>query len=126
MGRKIILILLVFILVFHISVLLSWVPMNFVWGGRIESWDQLVVFEAGAIVFVLIMIACSLMKINSRDITKYKFLAKADQVFAYFFAVSAVANLFSLEFMEAIISVPVASVLSIFFSWKQRLEKIKK
>ncbi len=61
---KIILIILMAVYVFHICILLKYIPYNIAWGGRLKNDNEMYVFESLSILINLMLMLVLLMKTN--------------------------------------------------------------
>lgn len=61
---KIILIIIMAIYVFHIGILLKFIPYNIAWGGRLKNDNEMYVFESISVLVNLVLMLVLLMKAN--------------------------------------------------------------
>ncbi len=109
--------LLIFALVilFHVLVLAGVIPFSMVWGGRIQSQEQMISFEIISILINIIMIAVVAiyagylnLKINP------KIIKMALWMMVVIFFLNTIGNLFSNNEMEKMIFTPITLLLAIF------------
>lgn len=109
--------LLIFALVilFHVLVLAGVIPFSMVWGGRIQSQEQMISFEIISILINIIMIAVVAiyagylnLKINP------KIIKMALWMMVIIFFLNTIGNLFSNNEMEKMIFTPITLLLAIF------------
>ncbi len=101
--------------VFHLFVLMGIIPFEIVWGGRLESTDQMIVFESVSLLVNIIMILVVMLH-------KGHFKVRADQrittVVLWFmtilFLINTVGNLLSTNQTEKIIFTPLTAILCVF------------
>ncbi len=105
-----ILLLIVFLggMIFHLCVLFWIIPFSVVWGGKLETREQMYLFEA--ISLVSLPLIFSMFFINFWHITKNekirKFAKKSMWVFFLLFAFNTIGNLFAESKMEMLIATP--------------------
>lgn len=102
------LVLLVAIILFHILVLFQLVPWQIVWGGRLDNFHEMRLFEIISIminVFIGIVIATKGGYI--RGILPAKITSLSLYVFVVLFILNTLGNIFSKSLVEAIIFTPI-------------------
>ena len=119
------LLLLSAVLVFHILILSGVIPYEIVWGGRLESEEQMVQFETVSIIvnlFILlvVLIRAGYLKLSLND----KIIRGALWVLAVIFLLNTVGNIFSVNFWEMVIFTPLTFV-SMIFCIRMALDKTK-
>jgi len=101
---------------FHLIVLTGIIPFDMVWGGQLQSQQQMIVFESTSIlftsfiIFVVAMRAGWVKKIFARKLITISLFASI-----ILFALSFLGNLLSLNSLEAIIFTPLSAILVILF-----------
>ncbi len=101
---------------FHLVVLTGIIPFDMVWGGQLQSQQQVIVFESTSIlftsfiIFVVAMRAGWVKKIFARKLITISLFAST-----ILFALSTLGNLLSLNSLEAIIFAPLSAILVILF-----------
>lgn len=102
-------------IVFHILVLVSVIPFDMIWGGRIKTLDEMYVFEAVSLSLNLVFLMVIL--IHSR-IWFIKFPQKLIQfllwVMVVVFMLNTVGNLLSKSTTETMIFTPLTILITIF------------
>ena len=101
--------------VFHLFVVMGIIPFEIVWGGRLESTDQMIVFESVSLLVNIIMILVVMLHTG-------RFKVRADQrittVVLWFmtilFLINTVGNLLSTNQTEKIIFTPLTAILCVF------------
>jgi len=119
------LVILSLMVVFHTMIIVGVIPFEMVWGGRLNSYPEMLRFEAISITLNLIMIAvvaiyAGFLKLNiPADILKIALWAMFT-----LFLMNTVGNFFSINFYEKIIFTPLTFILS-FLSLKLAVTTIK-
>ena len=116
---------------FHLLIILgilffNFVPVKYLWGGQMETKEQLLVFE---IISLLIQSLCIFLTlIKSKYINLPKLMSIADigmWVLFILFLINTVGNMFAKTLFEKLAFTPVTALLS-FFSLRLALEKDSK
>ncbi|MFT5723235.1 MAG: hypothetical protein ACI9JN_000344 [Bacteroidia bacterium] len=101
-------------LVFHIFILTGLIPYQYVWGGRLESKDQMIQFESvSLIVNVFIIIIVAMKGAYLKPALPNKLVRVFLWIFTIMFGLNTIGNLVSLNSLEAIIATPITLVLAI-------------
>lgn len=104
------------VLIFHFCVLFGLIDFKIVWGGRLESQQQMYVFESISILinsFCLYLLIEQLQLVKQRLSSRFhKFMMMSLSVL---FAVNTVGNLASLNSLETMIFTPLTFIFSICF-----------
>lgn len=105
--------ILTLVVIFHLLVVAGIIPYTIVWGSRISSPDDVIIFELVSITINLIMITIlclytGLLKFNVHPLV----LRIAIGIMAGIFAVNTVGNLYSESQVEKAIFTPITFVLS--------------
>ena len=61
---NIILVIVMAVFVFHIGILLKYIPYNIAWGGRLKNDNEMYMFESLSIIINLVLMLVLLMKAN--------------------------------------------------------------
>ncbi len=92
---------LVLIVIFHFCIILKFIPYDIAWGGRLQSDEQMYVFES---VSILINIFLSWILLMKGDVVKFKFSSRAINitlwVFLVLFLLNTVGNIFAKTTVE--------------------------
>ncbi|WP_051398188.1 hypothetical protein [Runella limosa] len=100
-------------LAFQLCVIIGLIPHKYVWGGRLENQEQMVVFELISMSNLLLLFI--LIQVHGR--TKYTNLKKVATVllwvFAGIFALNTLGNLFAISSLETLLFTPITVVASI-------------
>ncbi|WP_128546141.1 hypothetical protein [Larkinella soli] len=101
-------------LLFHFVVLAGFIPYRNVWGGRLQSREEMVVFETASILLNSLFLWAVLVK------TGYLRNALSDRVpnfvlwaMVVLFALNTVGNLFAVQPLERYIATPLTLLLSV-------------
>jgi hypothetical protein len=113
---KTILVIAVVVFFFHILVVTGIVPYANVWGGRLQSQGQMLIFETISIIINLLILLVVLIRGGLvRQIIPNKIIQITMWVLAILFTLNTLGNLVSLSSLEAILATPVTLVLAIMF-----------
>lgn len=101
--------------VFHIFVISSIVPYEIVWGGKINSKEQMYPFELVSILINLLMLAIVLIKVEIfKAKANMKFINYAIWTIFAIFMLNTVGNIFSENSFEKAVFTPVTFIASLF------------
>ena len=120
-----ILILAALVFVFHILIISGVIPYQYVWGGRLESNEQMLRFESISMIINLFIIF--IVSIKGNYIRPYlsSIVVKVFLwIFSILFVLNSIGNLLSLNSLEAIIATPITFILALM-SLRLATEKIK-
>lgn len=102
--------------VFHFLVLLQIIPYTIVWGARIQNTQQMLALETVSLLLNLFILAVVLLKAGYLT---WKVHPTAIRLllwlFAALFAINTLGNLFSNNFVEAVIFTPLTLLLAVLF-----------
>ncbi len=103
------------IVLFHLGVLLQLIPYTIVWAGKLNTIQEMYVFESVSIVLNLIFILL-LLKRKSLFQKKNdsKFVRGIFLVFSILFFLNTIGNLFAQSWFELLTATPLTFVLAIF------------
>lgn len=109
-----ILLILAAVIVFHVLVFTGFIPYQIVWGGRLQSEEQMRQFETVSIALNLIMILLVAIKAQYLKINlPPAFLKITFCLMAALFAFNTVGNLFSQNNLEQLIFTPLTLLLAV-------------
>lgn len=110
---NLLLILLSAVLLFHVGVLVKWIPYTIAWGGRLTSDEEMYVFESISITInaFLMWVLCMNAR-YTRPIFSPCILRAVLWVFLVLFALNTLGNLFAQTNLEKAFSIVTA-----FFAW---------
>jgi hypothetical protein len=103
-------------IVFHLLVLVGVVPYSIVWGGRINSTTELVIFEIFSIsvmVIVIVVIANKGGYLSSRSPWLKQLATLLLWLLVILFALNTIGNLFAKSLFETIVFTPLTLASSI-------------
>ena len=113
----------VLVLIYHLLIITGAIPYEATWGGRLETYEQMIQFESISIVlnlFFLLLVAKKggyiQVKIPPLIITVLLWL------FVALFALNTIGNLMATNIWEKVIFTPMTALLAIFF-WRMAVEK---
>lgn len=98
----------------HILILLKILPYNFVWGGRLKSESDMVIFESLSIVVQIIFIL--MIAVKAGYVFKGKFKRTVNVGIWVLFSLmvlNTLGNLVSNSGLETIVMTPITSVLAL-------------
>jgi len=99
-------------LIFHLLVLLSFIPFNIVWGGRLQTHQQMVSFETVSIVVILCLLLVIQIKVKSSR-TGLKNAAKVLLWgFSLLFLLNTIGNLLAKTTLETLVFTPLTMISS--------------
>lgn len=103
-------------LVYHILIISNIIPFKYVWGGKIETREQLLVFETISILlnFFIIYLALSGAKMT-KSLLPERLLTILLWFFAGLLFFNTIGNLAAEEMIESIIFTPMTAIMSILF-----------
>lgn len=111
------------VVIFHIVALLGFVPTNMVWGGRLETREELVVFESISLVIILIAIALVCIRMGYLDLPRLLSVAKvAMWILFALFVLNTIGNAFAETNLERYAG-GFGTLLLSFLSWRVAVEK---
>lgn len=109
------LVLFMLVSVFHLTIMLGFIPYEITWGGRLKSKQEMYVFESISLVinFLMMLIICVYAEILTVKVNT-KILKILIILMAILFAFNTLGNIFSLNSLESIIFTPITLLLSLF------------
>lgn len=106
MTIKIFISLLTVITLFHICILLKFIPYNIAWGGRLQNDTEMYVFEGISILVNQFLVLILMMKAN---IFPFKFsegfIRKTLWIFLVLFILNTIGNIFAVTTFEKFFAV---------------------
>jgi ABC-type transport system involved in multi-copper enzyme maturation permease subunit len=111
-AGKLLIGLMLLLILFHVMVLVSVVPRDFVWGGRLETQADMYQFEIVALIMSLIFMAVICMKVSYLKKQKKSTILNIGLwiIFSYFLF-NIVGNLASKATLETYIFTPLSLIL---------------
>ena len=111
-----ILIIAVLVFVFHILIISGVIPYQYVWGGRLESNEQMLRFESiSMIINLFIIFIVSIKGSYIRPYLSSRVVKVFLWIFSILFVLNTIGNLLSLNSLEAIIATPITFILALMF-----------
>lgn len=110
-------------ILFHVLVLISVIPFELVWGGRLQSEQQMIPFEIVSIMLNGIMLAvvaiyADLLKVNiNKNVIKVALWCMAG-----LFLLNTIGNSLSINSREKFFFTPLTLLLTLF-SWRLAIHK---
>jgi len=116
-AAQVIILLSCLALFYHVLIVSGVVPYKYAWGGKIESQEQLWVFEliSTVINFGIIYLAASGAKMI-KSIFPKKLLTVLLWLFSGLLFINTIGNLLAEECIEMIIFTPITAIMSILFA----------
>ncbi|AKD02433.1 hypothetical protein POKO110462_10430 [Pontibacter korlensis] len=103
------------IVLFHVLVMLGIIPFGIVWGGRLKSSSQMLMFEITSIIINLTMLTVVGVHAGVLNVrVNRKVVKSALWVMFALFLLNTVGNLFSNNETEKLIFTPLTILLSLF------------
>ena len=101
-------------IVFHLLVLLGVVPYEIVWGGRLKSPDQMLVFETVSLLINAAMLyVVAAASGHLKHPFKPGFFRVALWVMVFLFALNTLGNIFSENRFEQLVFTPLTALLAL-------------
>ena len=114
-ASNIVITILSLVVVFHVLILMNFIPYNIVWGGKIKNKSQLFRFEMISIAVNLLILIIVLMKAKVINVViNQKIVTISLWVIAALFMINTIGNLLSTNDFERFVFTPLTIVLSVF------------
>jgi len=114
LAINLLLLFLFFVLVFHICVLLAWVPKTMVWGGRIKNHNEFLWFESISIFINAILLWIILQRAKYlKAVLPHRYLNAILWVLAGLFILNTAGNLMAINALEKYLFTPITLLLAI-------------
>ncbi len=117
-------------ILFHFLVLLSIVPYQIVWGGRLQNQSEMINFELVSILLNFLMLAIVAIQAKIVKLKVHPIVVKiALWLMVFIFVMNTIGNIISLNDMERYIFTPLTLLLAIFsfiLASKKRVKAHKK
>jgi len=111
-----ILIIALLVFVFHLLIISDIIPYQYVWGGRLESNEQMLIFESfSMIINLFIIFIISIKGSYLRPYLSSKTVKVFLWIFSILFGLNTIGNLLSITSLEAIIATPITFILALMF-----------
>lgn len=126
-ALKITLGMLIIIVLFHVAILMHYIPYTIVWAGKLKTVDEVLFFEITSIILNLFLLAILVLK---GDYFKHKVSDKILNVilwlFVALFTINTIGNLLAQTMVEKIVFAPLTFILAILVWDNPKKRKIKK
>lgn len=97
----------------HVAILMGTIPYEMVWSGRLESHDQMVVFETVSIVINLTILAIISLKAGLIRVRLHPVILRvAFWLLCGLFLLNTIGNLMSNNTLEQLLFTPLTAILS--------------
>ncbi|MCR1795176.1 hypothetical protein AB3N61_12400 [Leptospira sp. WS58.C1] len=101
-------------IIFHTIIISGVVPFSIVWGGRLETWEQMVVFESISILLNFIFLAVIALDSEYIKLPVPKSIVRILLwIMIAIFSLNTLGNIFSLNATETIVFTPVTLVTAL-------------
>ncbi|MBK0402216.1 hypothetical protein I5M27_04425 [Adhaeribacter sp. BT258] len=111
------------IILFHAAVLLGFVPFEYVWGGKLQTAEEMYVFESVSIAINLLLIGLVLLKGRLLAApVPIKLINVLLWAFVAVFALNTLGNLAAETTLETLIATPLTFILAIL-CWRLALSE---
>jgi hypothetical protein len=105
-------------LIFHFLILFGIIPFENTWGGRLESREQMFVFESVSIIITIILMIAVAIRIGYLSWNLQPIYLKIFfWILTFVFALNTLGNIFADNDFEKFIATPLTLVLAVF-CWK--------
>ena len=105
------------LLMFHLLILWAIIPYTIIWGGRINSKEQMVQVESLSIILIIIFLIVLVLKRKLNKGIIFNYLVNILLgVFAIYFFINALLNLKAISLLEKLLFTPIALLLSIYIA----------
>jgi hypothetical protein len=116
MSGRIIILITALVIFYHFLILFSIVPYELTWGGKLKSYNQMIVFETISIVINCLIILVVFIKLGFiKRLQSSKLIKFVLWFFVLLFALNTIGNLFAENVLEKLIFTPITLVLSLLF-----------
>jgi hypothetical protein len=106
--------MLTIVLIFHVGVIVEIIPYTIVWAGKIDSIDEMRVFEMISILInALLLVVLYIKSYNIKNNISNRTINFIIWVFVFLFAINTVGNLFARSFIELILGTGLTSISSL-------------
>ena len=113
---KIIIFLSLLIILYHLLIVFSIIPYKLVWGGKLKSYNQMLMFEAISIIINCLIILVVLIKSGYiKRLQSPRLIKFALWFFVILFALNTIGNLFAENLLEKIVFTPITLIVSLLF-----------
>jgi hypothetical protein len=104
------------VMIFHLLILSQIIPFDIVWGGNLQTTEQMIVFEIMSILINLFMMCTLCVKVKYFNINiPERIINLILWIFVVLFTLNTVGNVFSKSRLEAIIFTPITLISAILW-----------
>lgn len=101
-------------IIFHTIIISGAVPFSIVWGGRLETWEQMIVFESISILLNSIFLLVILLDSKYIKLPVPKSIVRISiWIMVAIFSLNTLGNIFSLNSTETVVFTPVTLVIAL-------------
>ncbi|GBF38792.1 hypothetical protein [Leptospira johnsonii] len=101
-------------IIFHTIIISGAVPFSIVWGGRLETWEQMVVFESVSILLNSIFLIVIALDSEFIKLPIPKSIVRISIWFMVaIFSLNTLGNIFSINSTESFVFTPVTLVIAL-------------
>jgi hypothetical protein len=103
------------VILFHVLVIIGIIPFNMVWGGRLQSQEQMILFEMTSILINGVMLGVVAVYVDYlKAKVNPKIIKAALWLMVILFSLNTIGNLFSNNELEKMIFTPITLLLAFF------------
>ena len=103
------------LIIYHFLILMKVIPYEATWGGRLESDEQMIKYEAFSLLLNTLFLLIVLIKKGSLKLVSNKRLVNTLLwLMAILFALNTIGNLLSSNNLETIVFTPITLLLTVF------------
>lgn len=101
-------------IIFHLGIILKWIPYTFVWGGKLKTDQQMYQFETVSLVLSVAFLWIAIERLRIYEgILPEKYQTICLWIMAVFFFINSIGNFLSTSNIEKIF-LPIAILATIF------------
>jgi hypothetical protein len=113
-ALKIMISLLTLVILFHVLIIVQFIPYEIVWAGKLKSIDEMYFFESVSILVNIFLIIVLLLKGNYiKNSISHKVLNGILWVFVAIFALNTAGNLMAKTTFEKVVFTPLTLIFSV-------------
>jgi hypothetical protein len=113
-ALKLLIVLFIIIIIFHLLVVVRFIPYAIVWAGKLKTVDEMYTFEAASISINIFLVAVLVLKGNYvKHRISEKVLNVILWIFMMLFALNTVGNLFAESLFEKVVFTPLTLLSSV-------------
>ncbi len=113
-ALKIMISLLTMVILFHVLIIVQFIPYEIVWAGKLKSVDEMYIFESVSILINLFLVIVLLLKGSYiKNSISHKVLNGILWIFVAIFALNTVGNLMAKTAFEKVVFTPLTLISSV-------------